>query len=170
MSGRQRVDIWGAVPNEKSWSLFFYLSVWGLYARALTRPHQYHSLFMHRPKDGSTWNGTYYCQVPPPVYLSSVYLTWLHVTKSPKPSSSVFVFCKRSNSGGGNSLRMRLESGHSQRKYFAVLDYSPYCIAEKELVGVVKLVIWQSRKKKKNNIKPYAAGWPLKWLCIVPVP
>ena len=33
----------------------------------------------------------------------------LHVTKSPRPSPSVFVCCKQSNTRGGNSLGMRLE-------------------------------------------------------------
>ena len=32
----------------------------------------------------------------------------LHVTKSPRPSPSVFAYCKPSNTGGGNSLGTRL--------------------------------------------------------------
>jgi len=31
------------------------------------------------------------------------------VTRSPRPSPSIFAYCKRSNTGGGNSLGTRLE-------------------------------------------------------------
>jgi len=43
-----------------------------------------------------------------PVCLPSVYLMSLHVTKSPRPSPSIFTYWKRSNTGGGNSLGTRL--------------------------------------------------------------
>jgi len=40
--------------------------------------------------------------------LSSSYLTLAHMTRSPGPSPSVFAYCKRSKTGGGNSLGTRL--------------------------------------------------------------
>jgi len=43
-----------------------------------------------------------------PVCLPSVYLTLPHVTTPPRPSPSVFAYCKRSKTGGGNSLGTRL--------------------------------------------------------------
>ena len=46
---------------------------------------------------------------PPPMCLPSVYLTSPHMTGSPRPSPSVFAYCKWSNTGGGNSLGTRLE-------------------------------------------------------------
>ena len=42
------------------------------------------------------------------VCLPSVYMASLHMIKSPRPSPSVFVCCKRSNIGGGKGLRTRL--------------------------------------------------------------
>jgi len=44
-----------------------------------------------------------------PVCLPFVYLTSWCVTKSPRPSPSIFVYCKQSNTGGGNGLGTRLE-------------------------------------------------------------
>jgi len=41
------------------------------------------------------------------IYLS-IYLMSSHVTKSPRPSPFVLAYCKRSKTGGGNSLGMRL--------------------------------------------------------------
>jgi len=34
------------------------------------------------------------------------------VTRSPRPSPSVFAYCKRSNTGGGNGLGTRLGQAH----------------------------------------------------------
>jgi len=48
-------------------------------------------------------------------------------------------------------LGMRLESGHSQRKYFCCIGLFTILYSRKKLVGVVKLVIWQSRKKTILN-------------------
>jgi len=62
---------------------------------------------VHSARDGSTRNGNFYCRAPPPICLPSVYLT-LHITKSPRPSPSIFAYCKRSNTGGGNGLGTRL--------------------------------------------------------------
>ena len=45
-------------------------------------------------RDGSTQNRNYYGQAPPPMCLPSVHLTSPHVTKSPRPSPSVFAYCK----------------------------------------------------------------------------
>ena len=39
--------------------------------------------------------------VPRPVYILSVYLTWLHVTRSYRPSPSIFAYCRQSKTGGG---------------------------------------------------------------------
>jgi len=44
----------------------------------------------------------------PPMCLLSVYLTSPHVTRSPRPSPSIFAYCKRSKTGGRNGLGMRL--------------------------------------------------------------
>ena len=63
---------------------------------------------IHSTRDRSTRNGNYYCPAPFHVCLPSVYLMSPHMTKSPRPSPSVFAYCKRSNTGGGNGLGMRL--------------------------------------------------------------
>ena len=47
-------------------------------------------------------------QIRYPTCLPSVYLMSLHVTKSSRPSPSVFAYCKRSNTGGRKGLGMRL--------------------------------------------------------------
>ena len=47
-------------------------------------------------KDISTQMGIINVGNPPP---PSVYLMSLHMTKSPRPSPSVFTYCKRSNTG-----------------------------------------------------------------------
>ena len=65
---------------------------------------------VHITRDRSTRNGNYYCRAPPPVCRLSVYLMSsdvTDVTKSPRPSSSEFVYCKQSNTGG-NGLGARL--------------------------------------------------------------
>jgi len=63
---------------------------------------------VHGTRDGLTQNGNYYCQALPPVCLPSICLTYLHMTKSPRSSPSIFVYYKRSNTGGENSLETRL--------------------------------------------------------------
>ena len=45
-----------------------------------------------------------------PLSLPSVYLMSPHITKSPRPSSSVFAYCRRSTTGDGNGLRTRLHN------------------------------------------------------------
>ena len=45
---------------------------------------------------------------PPPICIPSVYLILLHLTRSPRLSPSIFACCKRSNTGGGSGLGMRL--------------------------------------------------------------
>ena len=44
----------------------------------------------------------------PCMCLLPFYLTSPHVIKSPRPSPSVFAYCKQSKTGGGNGLGMRL--------------------------------------------------------------
>jgi len=91
-SDRQRADGQGVVPNKILKSIC---------PRAGCQSvRQYHSSF--------TMPETYYSWTLPPVYLPSVYLTSPHVTKSPRPSPSVFTYCKPSKTGGGNSLGTRL--------------------------------------------------------------
>jgi len=82
-SGRQRVDTWGAVPN---WSPSGHVhpstgsqSVW----KAATIPFT-----IHDAKNGLLWNRNYYGWTLTLVYLPSVYLTSLHMTRSPRPSPS----------------------------------------------------------------------------------
>ena len=59
-------------------------------------------------RDVSTQKGNYCYQAMPPVCLPFVYLMPPHVTRSPWSSTSVFAYCKQSNTGGGNGLGMRL--------------------------------------------------------------
>ena len=67
-------------------------------------------IVVHNSRVGSTGNGNYYCGTPP-VCLLSIYLMSLHVTKSPRPSPSVFTctYCKQSSTGWpGNETNLRL--------------------------------------------------------------
>jgi len=48
----------------------------------------------------------------PPVCLLSVYQTSPHMTRSPRPSPSIFAYCKRSNTGSENGLGTRLLGWH----------------------------------------------------------
>ena len=41
--------------------------------------------------------------------LPSDYLMSSHMTRSPRPSPSLFAYCKQSNTGGGNGLETRLQ-------------------------------------------------------------
>ena len=74
---------------------FFVPSVWGPEAQALAR--HINNVRHSQHQDSPTWNGNDYSWVPPPMHLPSVYLTswWPHVTKSPRPSPSIFAHCKR---------------------------------------------------------------------------
>ena len=56
-------------------------------------PNQY-SLHFATPGNWSMWIENCYSRIPPPVCLSSVYLMSLYVTRSPRPSPSVFAYCK----------------------------------------------------------------------------
>ena len=91
MSGRQRVDTWGTVPNDETRSLLLFCNV-SPRLRVFGSEHQYCSSFM-APGMG---NRHYYDQAPPPVCLLSVYLTSLHVMNSHRPPLSVFAYCKQS--------------------------------------------------------------------------
>lgn len=99
--GTQRVDTQGAVPNKESHSPFMYYQSWGMEARMLARLHQCHSSFS---LPGVVQHETGIITVLPPVCLPSVCL----VTKSFRPSPSVYAYRKRSNTGVRNGLGMRL--------------------------------------------------------------
>ena len=72
--------------------------------RALARLHQ-HSLSFMTPGMEMGTIMIHHCL--PCVYLLSIYLTQLHVTKCPP---SIFTYCKRSNTEGENSLEMTLHN------------------------------------------------------------
>jgi len=56
------------------------------------------------------------------------------VTRSPRPSPSVFAYCKRSNTGGGNGLGTRLDSTHSfSREKLNTLVSSSSCSSMRSL-------------------------------------
>ena len=122
----------GAVPNEESQSPFLYVS-----PRAEGQSvHQDHSLFTtpgtEQPKQNC------YVQAWPPVGLHSVYLMSPHVTKSPRPSPSVFAYCKQ----------QRLEVGTAwDRGYF-----QPACVSRSQytfqllVVGQAVILIFRGRK------------------------
>jgi len=88
------------VPDEGSWSpsLYWMSEGWG----------QEHS------QGSINWNGRRKMGfiIQPHVCLPSVYLMWSQVTKSPRPFPSIFVYCKRSNSGGRNGLGKRANCKH----------------------------------------------------------
>ena len=87
---------------------FLVLSVQRLQARTFTRQHQYCSLFMTPETGQFMQNRNYSGRTPTPKCLSSVHLMSPHVTKSHRPSPSVFAYCKRLNIRGRNGLEMRL--------------------------------------------------------------
>ena len=89
--------------------LFLVPSVWRLEARALARQHQYRSWFK-KPGTVQCKNGNYYCQAPPLMCLTSVYLNKLHncMWLNLPGLAPIFAYCKLSNTGGGNNLRTRL--------------------------------------------------------------
>ena len=94
----------GAVPDEGSCdpSCSIYL-VQKLETVTFERQCQYSSLFGRFEADQPE-SLSYNDRAPPPSCLPDV----MHVTLSPKPSPSVFAYCKRSKAWGGNGLETRL--------------------------------------------------------------
>jgi len=103
---RQRVDTQGAVPDEESQKTLLAMSVQGLEARAFARQYQYRSSFMMLGTGIIIMTGHHPLCV-------TVYLMPPYVTKSPSPPHSIFAYCKRSKTGGGNSLGTRLVFAYS---------------------------------------------------------
>jgi len=65
---------------------------------------------VYNAKSGLIWNENYYGQALVPIHLPPSYLMPLQVTRSPRPSPSVFAYCKQSNTGGRNGLGMKLHT------------------------------------------------------------
>ena len=66
-----------------------------------------------------------------PMCLPFVYLMSSHMTKSSRPSPSIFAYPKRSNTGGGNSLGMRLQDNedmHADEQTSSLLKIYTHCI------------------------------------------
>ena len=70
---RQKVDTWGAVPDEESRSPFTCTIGSRAGGQSVSKEVSIPSV-VHSARDGSTRNGNYYCRAPPPVCLPSVYL------------------------------------------------------------------------------------------------
>jgi len=75
---------------------------------------------------------------------SILYLMSSHMTRSPRPSSSVFAYCKWSNTGGGNSLwtRILLVLATACRKHGNFLKCS--CSDLADVPRIVIEMIWVS--------------------------
>jgi len=81
---RQKVDTWGAaVPDKESRGKSFHKAVSIIL------------FIIHDARDSAIQNRDYY-GLPP------VCPTLPHVTKSPRPSPSMFANCKQSKTGGGS--------------------------------------------------------------------
>ena len=98
-SGRQRVGTQGAVPDEESQNPSCYVST-RIGGKSIRKAASIPSI-VHDVRDRKN----YYDWAPS---LVCVYLTPPHMTKSPNPPHSIFAYCKRSKTGGGNSLGTRL--------------------------------------------------------------
>ena len=65
---------------------------------------------VYNAKNGSIWNENYYGQALVPVRLPPFYLMPLQVTRSPRPSPSIFAYGKQSITGGlGMKLHTHME-------------------------------------------------------------
>ena len=73
--------------------------------RVFVRQHQL-PFVVNDTRVRSKWNRNYYCQEPSPVCLPSVHLTSLQMSKSHRPSPSIYAYCKRYKYRGGNRLNL----------------------------------------------------------------
>ena len=77
-----------------------------------------------------------------PMCLPSVYLTSLHVTKSPRPSPSIFVYCKQSKTGGGNDLGTRVVYDKTILKHTTVLLWFLIVLRMPAVPSVMEVIVW----------------------------
>ena len=64
-----------------------------------------------------------------------------HVTLSPRPSPSVFAYCKQSKTGGGNSLGTRLQVGNRYLLEASSHNFDYYRTSVRESPQLWKLVL-----------------------------
>ena len=88
-SSRHMVDTRGVVPNEESRRPVLYCPSNGWISEH-SQGRRSIPFIVHNAGDGSTRNRYFIGWAPPPVCLPSVYLTSLHVTRSPRPSPTAF--------------------------------------------------------------------------------
>ena len=92
----------------RSFLQYFVQEIWTV---TFERQYQYSSLFGRLEADNAKFV-SYNCRSPPPLCLPSRLPSLLpdvtHVTPSPRPSTSIFAYCKQSKIGGDNGLGTRL--------------------------------------------------------------
>ena len=93
-------------------------------------------------------------QALPPVCLSLLSHITMHVTESHRLFPSVFAYCKRWKTGGGNGLRMRLFSPFLTSS-FQLLEWSPFLV-----------LVWSllSRCACTNRRSLVCTMYPTRWL------